>query len=40
MFEKIKNMDPMTKSFVKVVAVQGAILGATIAIAIHNSKKN
>lgn len=38
MFEKIKNMDPMTKSFVKVATVQSAILAAMVAVAIHNAK--
>ncbi len=40
MIKKIRNMDPMTKTVVKAVAYQAAILTAVTAVTVYYAKKN
>lgn len=39
MIKRFKNLDPMTKAFIKVAAVQSAILGVVL-VAVHQAEKS
>ncbi len=40
MINKIRNMDPMTKSFIKAATVQTVILAAVTAATVYYAKKS